>query len=257
MAFQAVFLVLAFASFERTVGVPFAFNPVPQNPGVSFSLSDHKRKVRDTGENDGMANYFQWYDLNGDKKVLVSEIKDAWNASFGLNWTEEANFKDFDADGDGALSEEEFRLYHTHGGNYYIFKLIVRDNSTNWDYFIRQDEMRSFLRKWGFPDEVTERLLATDFAKFDKNDDEHWDFWEFEEWYTAKGSDKEFAQEDFKALDDDSNGSVTPKELGKYLKSIGAVERISFAGFFISQADKNNDSLLTLEEYLAGFYGIQ
>ena len=259
-----VLIVSAFVSFKGTIGLPSAFNPVLDltglpNPVTSTAFTINKRTVRDTREGpqeeDPMvlqmiADEFKWYDSNGDKKVTVDEVRKVWKAEYNVVWSEDTTFKYFDNDNDRALNEKEFPNYFKYGESYFMFQLA----DTVKDGFLTLEEMRTFLRKWGFPNKVAEKILARDFGKFDGNSDKKWDFNEFDAWFMD--ADKEFGEEDFKALDADSNGSITPEEMRAWFNSIGAKSRLSHAKLYIQWADENGDVELTLKEYLAAYYAM-
>ena len=57
--------------------------------------------------------------------------------------------------------------------------------------------MREFFQLSGWTEEAIERLVVNGFG----SEDENWGFEEFARWIESKGTDKEFAREDFKSYD--------------------------------------------------------
>ena len=253
-----VLIVLAFVSFKATIGLPSTFNPVLDltwlpNPVVSTAFNINKRTVRDTKEEpheDFVEKKFKLFDYNGDKKITVSEIKKVWKDHNDVEWSEEEVFKFFDENNDNSFDKQEFETWFDYGESYYQFRLMDADK----DSFVTAEEMGTFLRKCGFPDEVNKRQVARNFGKFDIENDKKWKFEEFDEWYMAP--EREYAEEDFKALDANSNGSITPEEMAAWYKRIGGVERISHAKLYIDWADENEDGVVDMKEFLKEFYDI-
>ena len=254
MGYLPVLIVSAFVSFKATCGLPSAFNPALEltgipNPVTSFVFNINKRTVRDTREEELSAkSFFKVSDSNGDKKVTISEIKKVWKEKYDVEWSEEAVFKFFDKNNDATLDEKEYAGYYEYGESYYEFRLMDADKNS----FVTAEEMGTFLRKCGFPNDVNRRLVARYFSKFDEDDDKKWSFWEFDNWYVAP--EREFAVEDFKAMDADSNGSITPEEMAAWHKRVGAVERISHAELYVKWADKNKDGVVDIREFFAEYY---
>ena len=175
-------------------------------------------------------------------------MKKVWKDGSGVEWSEEAVFKFFDKNNDNALDKAEYTSFFDYAEGYYQFRLM----DTNKDGFVTAEELGTFLRKSGFPAEVNRRLVARYFGKFDKDNDKKWSFVEFDNWYM--NAEREYAEGEFKAMDANSNGSITPEEMAAWYKRIGGVERISHAKLYIGWADKNKNGVVDMKEYLAEYY---
>ena len=228
----------------------FTYSITFQNQGVSFSLeSTNRRQERDTMDQMLMEE-FQAFDGNGDKKVSAAEVKAAWKGWYGLDWAEEDILLAFDRDGDGELNVEEYQDYNKDGDKLYFYKKMDSDS----DGYLTRAEMYDSLKLWGMPEEVSQKRVTMDYAEADVNNDDKWDFTEFKEWMVAKAKDMDFIQEDFNALDMDSNGLISTEEQKQQFLRIGAIEKVSWSNMIIMMFDMDKDGFLNFYEYANGMY---
>ena len=143
---------------------------------------------------------YRLYDLNRDGKVHPIEVKMSW-MSWSNNmvyWSEDATFLYFDRDGDGQLSEPEFRQYEKNGVGRYYFTLADADADGN----VTAGEFRGYFQRSGWSEEAIEKLVVKNFG----GEEGKWKFADFNKWLASVMTDKDFAREDFKVV---ING-VTP-----------------------------------------------
>ena len=186
---------------------------------------------------------FQAYDWNMDRKVAAAEIK-ATMEVFYVEWSEEDILLFFDQDGDGELDLEEFHQYNEYGDSLYYYKKMDADS----DGFLTRGEMLEACNRWFMSEKVSEKY-AEDFT------DAGVDFAEFREWMAVKVKEEDFIRDDFNALDIDRDGYIVAFEFYVFNARVFATERVTWSNMLIMLMDKEQDGLLTFEEYAAGMYG--
>ena len=214
-------------------------------PATSFKK---QKRASENDEGDILAA-FLGFDVTRDGTVSPSDMKAFWK-NFAVDWTDQAdeNLLAFDMDSDGVLDRQEFRLWFKNGQALSVF--MVTD--TDEDEFVTRDELQTFIKNWGIANVA---IYVDSFDDFDGNGDALWDFPEFVEFFNALKQNEDWMRDEFKALDKDENGLVSPEEYKTASNAVGLGMWAAMTDFMSGMADFNKDGELNFEEYVLGFYG--